>query len=238
MKSSAEDISDAVTRYLAGEFESASHAERVTNVKRQTIIARVNGVQPHSEAHNNQLKMPGEMEKVLVEWIKAEDRAGNAPGYLRTRAMATEMLDAAGLPSHLGENWHKAFAKRHPDIKAVQARHVEADRINACNSEAILAFFERLKAIKLEYKINDANMYNVDETGTQMGDTGREKVFCDATANGSTAVVKKPGLEKWTTSLECASALGDKIDPLIIFAAKSLWTTWFPRNIDADEMKD
>ncbi len=104
MKASNEQIDNAVTRFLNGEFENSSHAERETGVLRQTIKARVNEVKPHSEAHNSQLKMPAEIEKVLVEWIKAEDRAGNAPGYLRIRAMAQEILDAAELPSQLGEN--------------------------------------------------------------------------------------------------------------------------------------
>ena len=124
--------------------------------------------------------MSSEMEDVFKSWILAEDRAGQAPNYARMRAMAEEMLQAAGLPSGLGENWHRRFKERHPEIRAVHARHVDADRINSCNPETILEWFERLDAIKREYKINDSHTYNIDETGLHMGDTGREKVFCSA----------------------------------------------------------
>jgi Tc5 transposase DNA-binding domain len=239
MKSSNEQIQDAVTRFLSGEFENSSHAARETGVQRQTIEARLKGAKPHNQAHDTQLKVPRELEEELVQWILAEDRAGQAPGYARTRTMAEEMLEAAGLPSTVGENWHYAFRSRHPEIRAADARHVEASRINACNSETVLAFFEQLKAIKHEYKINDSHVWNMDESGIQMGDTGREKVFCDATANDSgPAIVKSPSLEKWITTLEAICASGDKIAPLLIFAAKNLWTTWFSRDLKAEEMKD
>ena len=152
--------------------------------------------------------------------------------------MAEEMLKAVGLPSYLGENWHKGFRTRHPEIKASDARHVEASRINACNKDSIVAWFEQLDAIVREYKINFTNVWNMDESGIQMGDTGREKVFCDASTNSGPAIVKSPHLEKWITSLETISAIGAKIAPLIIFAAKNLWTTWFSRDLKAEEMKD
>ncbi len=237
MKTTSSQINDAVSRWKNGEFASWEECLRKTGVGRSTIRKRLAGSLPHHQAHGGQQKIPEEMEAILVQWILAEDRAGQAPGYARTRAMAEEMLEACGLPSGLGENWHKRFNTRHPEIKAVNSRHVDAARINACNSATILAFFERLKEIKREYRINDDNCYNVDETGSQMGDTGREKVFCDAQGSGP-ALVKRPALEKWITSLETICATGGSIKPLLIFAAKSLWTTWFSRELNAEEMKD
>ena len=104
------------------------------------------------------------------------------------------MLISAGLPAELGENWHKRFNKRHPEIKAVNARHVEASRVKACNSASIRAWFEKLELNKRKFKINDSNMYNMDETGIQMSDTEREKIFCSTSS--SSAVIKAPDLEK------------------------------------------
>ena len=53
MKSSQQDIKNAVNRFLAGEFKSLGEAERETGVKRQTITTRLNGVQSHQEAHQS-----------------------------------------------------------------------------------------------------------------------------------------------------------------------------------------
>jgi len=238
MKSTPEQIDDVVRRWNSGDFASFHACAKETGVLRQTIQKRVNGAKPAYEAHGGQQKMPPEMEDMLVEWIKAEDLSGNAPGFVRTCVMAEDMLQFAGLPAYLGENWHKNFAKCHPDIKAVHARQVEAERVNACNEATIIEFFERYKEIKAKYRISDDNTYNMDEMGTQMGDTGREKVFMNACAGAKHTITKKPAQEKWITLLECVSATGRKIEPLIIFTAKTLWMTWFPRNMDAIEMKD
>ena len=174
-----------------------------------------------------------------MQWILAENRAGQALGYARTRTMTEKMLEAAGLPLTIGENQHYAFRSRHPEIRAADARHVEASRINACNSETVLAFFEQLKATKREYKINDSHVWNMDESGIQIVNTGREKVFCDATANSSgPAIIKSPSLEKQITSLKAIYVSGEKIAPLLIFAAKNLWTTWFSRDLKTEEMKN
>ena len=48
MKASNEQIDDAVTRFLSGEFENSSHAARETGVLRQTIKARLKGAKPHN----------------------------------------------------------------------------------------------------------------------------------------------------------------------------------------------
>ena len=71
-----------------------------------------------------------------------------------------------------------------------------------------------------------------------MGDTGREKVFCLALDFSGQAIIKNFMIEKWITLLVAVWATGDKIAPLLIFAAKSLWITWFPRDLDAAESKD
>ena len=133
---------------------------------RQTIQNRLKRAVSAHNAHATQQKMPPKLEDIFVQWILVEDRAGQAPNYARMRAMTEKILQSVRLPTGLGENWHKWFKARHPDIRMINVHHVEAERINACNSEMILAFFERLKTIKDDYKINNSNMYNVDETGT------------------------------------------------------------------------
>ena len=89
----------------------------------------------------------------------------------------------------------------------------------------ITAFIKRVKEIKTKYKINDNNIYNIDESGVQIDDTEREKIFCSSERNENNAIIKSPALEKWITSLKAVIATDNKIAPLLIFAAKSLWTT-------------
>jgi hypothetical protein len=54
-----------------------------------------------------------------------------------------------------------------------------------------------------------------------------------AEANGSgNAVVAEPARSKWTTSMECVSADGKVIDPLLIFAGENVQSNWIPRHLD------
>ena len=172
---------------------------------------------------------------MLVLWIQAEDRAGRAPSYARLRAMAEEMLAVVGDQTGLGENWHKSFVNRHPTIKLVISRKVEAARIKECTKEQISAFFDRFESVKRQYKINDSNIHNMDESGLQNSETGRETVLADASSIENSIVVQEPAYTKWNTALECISAIREKIDPLIIFSGKHLWLTWLLYYLDPKE---
>ena len=57
----------------------------------------------------------------------------------------------------------------------------------------------------------------MDELGVQLGDTGHEKVIHSNTANNQQPITGEPVKHQWTISLECVSASGRKIDPLLIF---------------------
>ena len=141
MKSTPDAVNNAVERFLNGEFISLAHAERETGVKRQTITLRINGAKPHREAHGSAQKMPPELELHLVKWIRAENRAGMASSYARTRVMAAEMQEAAGLDLNLGEKWHRRFHERYSTIKPNDSRKVNRKRIEDCTPDVIHNFF-------------------------------------------------------------------------------------------------
>ena len=85
------------------------------------------------------------------------------------------MLEAAELPAVLQKNGHKRFNKGHPEVKAVNTHHINIDSVNLCTSEEIRALFERLRPRK--YNINDAHVYNADESSLQMSEPGREGIL-------------------------------------------------------------
>jgi hypothetical protein len=45
----------------------------------------------------------------------------------------------------------------------------------------------------------------------------------------STTYEAQPGRQEWVTVIECISATGEKIPPLVIFKGKNLLTTWLPQ---------
>ncbi len=141
MKSSSDDIANAVARFQACEFTSLLDAKRKTSVRRQTISLRLAGSQPHAKAHGSQQKVPPEIEEHLVSWILAEGRAGCSPTFAKLRSMVMEILEASGIPDGLGEHWHSNFIKRHENrLKAIFQRKIDARRVEDCNDQASTSF--------------------------------------------------------------------------------------------------
>jgi hypothetical protein len=94
MKSTPQEIENAVSRFQSGDFRSLVDAETKTGVNRQTISARLSGTQSHQVAHGKTQKLAPEQEKLLVKWILTEDEAGKSPSYHKIREMAEEILAA------------------------------------------------------------------------------------------------------------------------------------------------
>jgi hypothetical protein len=191
MKSSPEDIADAVARFQAGEFTSLGDAERKTGVKRQTISLRLAGSVPSSKAHGFQQKVPPEIEEKLVSWILAEDQAGCPPTFAKLRSIVMDILQDYSIKDGLGEYWHTNFINRYENrIKAVFQRKIDVHRVEDCNDQAINAFFDRLEQIIHKYKIPPCNQYNMDESGLQSYEDGNEKVITSQETPGNTAPTK------------------------------------------------
>jgi hypothetical protein len=179
-----------------------------------------------------------ELEQNLVDWILAEDRAGLPPTYARIRSMVTGLQDILGDSTGLGGNWHRRFVKRHKSIKISKQRVIESDRVNYCNSETISEFFDRYEGLISKYHINHENRWNMDESGLQSYEAGNESVVGSSQAQGKRAVSKRPARTCWNTALEAISAAGRKIDPLIIYTGKNVYSIYLPRNFDASKNKD
>ena len=70
------------------------------------------------------------------------------------------------------------------------------------------------------------NVWNFDETGVALGVCTNQQVIADA--RKKKAYNKSPESREWVSVLECVSAVGKKLQCLVIFKGKSLQSTWFP----------
>ena len=66
----------------------------------------------------------------------------------------------------------------------------------------------------------------MDESGLEIGDSGREKVLMELTNLTKKCVVKKSLHERWNMTIKCVSAAGEKITSLVIFTEKNVWSIW------------
>lgn len=156
-------------------------------------------------------------------------RLGWAPPHSRFHFFALTVHRQSG-GEHLGKHWYEAFFSRHPEIKLIRSMGIDFLRVNGATRANIEEFFDRLDDPGLA-EVLQADTYNVDEIGTMIGLGYNPLVI------GPSAVRKiytmDPGNREWVTILECISADGRVLPPLVIFKGVYVQQQWFQQQFDA-----
>ncbi|KAH9233098.1 hypothetical protein K456DRAFT_53766, partial [Colletotrichum gloeosporioides 23] len=74
--------------------------------------------------------------------------------------------------------------------------------------------------------IKASNRYNMDETGILEGRGSNGLVL--GSSETRSIRKKQPGSRAWTSLIECISATGNALPPLVIYKGKSVQQQWFP----------
>lgn len=157
------------------------------------------------------------------------DKAVAALGVSKTRILSTSEFTPP-----LGPDWTKRFLRRHPHLKTKKSKAIETACIKEVTSEQVYNFNTELHRIIREHNIRLENIFNVNETGmlhyilliigASIGTANGTQVVVDSSI--STAYEAQPGRQEWVTTIECISATGAKIPPMIIFKGTNLLMTW------------
>jgi hypothetical protein len=126
-----------------------------------------------------------------------------------------------------GKNWPRAFEKRHPELKARRVKAMDWKRHENNIYYKIKEWFEVISKVLEDPDIQPENVYNMDETGVMLSKLGSVKVLVgkDDLRDYRGAGVKRT----MVTAMECISADGKSLLPLIIWPAsthRSNWTTY------------
>ncbi|EIW68903.1 hypothetical protein TREMEDRAFT_22436, partial [Tremella mesenterica DSM 1558] len=136
----------------------------------------------------------------------------------------------------LGKNWLDKFKKRHPGVKTAWSRQIDAARINGCARPYLETWFKDMSGILNENQYLPCDIYNMDETGYNMGTTMSSQVMSvSVTEKGTMGDVFKAqrGRQEWVTAIECVSAAGIALPPVVIFKGKVEFNMrWLPEDRD------
>ena len=141
---------------------------------------------------------------------------------------ATRHRSAQDRPSKPpGKNWTKAFENRHPELKAKRVTALDWSRHKKNTLPKIKHWYEVIKKVIEDPDVLPRNVYNTDETGVMLSMLGSVKVLVgkDDMRNYRGARVKRTTV----TAIECISADGRYLKPMIIWPAtthRSSWTTF------------
>jgi hypothetical protein len=211
-KYTEKDLQNAIQDIIGG--MSQRDAAKRWGIPRPTLCGRLRGKQPKKNAFEPLQRLSVAQERHLCGWILVQDAAGNAPSHNQVREMAAKVAEANGDFEPIGKNWLAGFLQRNPEVKTLRGKRIDLKRVNGASTDAIQEFFRRL-ALPALRDIPPKHQYNMDETGLAIGQ--RENGLVLGSSTKKMALKKQSGLRYWTTIIECISATGMKLNPLVIF---------------------
>ena len=113
----------------------------------------------------------------------------------------------------------EGFLRRNPVLKTKGFRNIDSQRINGATTTVIKSWFPLLSIPEIQ-AIKPEHRYNMDESGIMEGFGVNGLVVRSA---GKRNIQKKnPGSRAWTSLIECISAVGKSLTPLVIFKGKTI----------------
>ena len=126
-----------------------------------------------------------------------------------------------------GKNWPQAFQKRHAEIKPKKVKALDWRRHDINIYDKITHWFKVIGQELHDPVIQRENVYNMDETGVMLSMLGSVKVLV---GKDDPRAYRGAGVERtMVTAIECISADGRSLLPMIIWPAtthRSNWTTY------------
>ena len=161
---------------------------------------------------NNGLPLPVKSLRSLALVI-ASQRTGNK-----------QVLSSANSLYPPGKNWQQGFYKRHPELKARKLRAIDSDRDDRRLEVKIRDWFGVIGKELDDPSIVPENVYNMDETGVLLSVLNSLKVLVgrDDLRKHRAVAVKR----SLVTAVECISADGRCLTPLIIWPAATHRSSW------------
>lgn len=202
---------------------SICHAAKDFGVSRSTIQDHLWGLQSCQHSHDHQCWLSLAQEELLVQWVKVHGHHG-VP--LSPAALTEHATIICG--KQVGSSWATRFLSHHPDLKVHYITSLEKCHANNVNPTTICKFFEMYKEVIDEFKIEEWNIYNMDEKGIQLGVGKKIVVIVDH--DQKMAYNIENGDREIVTMIECISADGTALPPLAIFQGKHTNLVWGRNN--------
>jgi Tc5 transposase DNA-binding domain len=236
-------VTEAVLGVQSGKYKSAYAAAKALGLCKDTVLKRVKGGLTRQEAHQRQQLLSAAQEKTLLKWINGLTISGYAPTHCLLREIADEIrtnqcrvfeptqpFEPERIPNFpLGQDWVPRFIQRHPHLKVRSGRRIEAQRIDGVTVPVVNAWFDAVKDILVQKKIDKKDIYNMDETGFSIGTMESTRVIVDSTLR--THHQAHPGRQEWVSIVECICADGTVLKPLVIFKGQNVLQSWIPEEV-------
>ena len=196
-------------------------------IPHSTLNDRIHGAIPAVQRDQNQQLLHPAEEIALKQWLIRLQAWGWPVRVEQVRFMAQDILKKKGATINtVGINWTSKYLARHPELKTKYIPPLDKERALAHDPKIIQGWFELYKKLKIEFNVQDEDIYNMDEKGFMMGVVQKVKVMISKYEFGG-KYMTQCGNRDWISLIECVSSDGRVPKPWIIFKAKLKQKAWF-----------
>jgi hypothetical protein len=226
------DYLQTSSRYEAAIAYHSTHAQlsiralaRRWDLPESTLRDRLKGKLSRREARAAQQLIPPSQEALLANWIYEQEACGQARSPAQIRAFVSILSKNSGGSGHVGPNWLPRYLQRWPHLQTKLGRGIDALRVRSITKDKVQDWYSQLEKVLKLKNIKGHNLWNFDETGTALSPVSNSRVV--GTIATKTSYVAQPSNRQWCTAIEAISAIGQVLQPLLIFKGKSIQHQWF-----------
>lgn len=258
MQGKEERLREAIELYRAQQHVEPENQASIREIAREkgvdhrTLARRVSGQsQPHQTAHKHLQALTPTEEASLVTYIARCARLGQplTPGEVRelgNQIKRNRLLIDPLVPidiTPIGKNWPASLRKRFPEVRSSFSSNMDPQRFQMGSRQALESWFTEIRGLFQQHGYSPSNVYNMDESGYAIGVIQSTRVMdvierrLDGRRRSSgRALQSAPARGEWVTTVECISADGRALPPLVIFKGTgSVDQQWVP---DTRETQD
>jgi hypothetical protein len=197
-----------------------------SKVARTTLQHRARGRRSKEEKAQSQHYLYPWEAKALIKFLVQQDALGRPVRVKYIRSIAFSLAcqrppaDRPSKPPY--RNWPQAFYKRHPELRASKTGALDWNRYDIYNK--VVQWFEVIGKVLDDLDVLQENVYNMDETSIMLSKLNSVKVLIskDNKRGSRGARIKRTTV----TAIECVSAVGRYLNPMIIWPASTHRANW------------
>lgn len=195
-----------------------------------TLFYRAHERRSREKKVESQQYLTPSKEKTLEKYLKLMIDLGNPVRIKYLFALAFSIARQRSTNKAIkppSKNWPRGFQRRHPALKSRRVKAMAWERHENNIYDKITHWFEVIKEVLQDPAILPENVYNMDETGVMLCMLGSIQVLV---SKNDPRDYRGAGIKRtMVTAIECISANGRSLLPMIIWPAtthRSNWTTF------------
>ena len=220
----------AIEAFHKGQFSSKTVCAKAFDVPPRTLMTCLNGTFSRQHTTANCQKLSNTEEESLKSWILDMYRRG-LPLQISNVRHLTQLLLSAWLSkpkdAFVSNKWVSRFIGHHSELQSKYTHQYDYQRAKCENPGLIKGWFDCVQKTIQRYDVTEQDIYNMNETGFQIGVASTAKIICGSETRDSHAKSIQPGNCEWITLIIAINASGSVLSPQIIFAGKKHQSQWY-----------